>query len=716
MTQNQLTLKQVGFRYKTDFLFQNLNLSLKAGQKIALVGSNGSGKTTLLKLMAGELEIDEGEILKPNSLKISYLPQDFEYLHPQKTIQEFLLPFQGQNLEDYLHRENLLEKYKPFFSLKNFNQKIQHLSGGQQRQVAILKTLLADGDLLLLDEPTNHLDLISLKNLKNLILSLDKTVLLISHDRYFVDQTVEAIWEVNEGKVFNHTGNYSDYLHSKEKRYQMLLKQYEKRAGELKRELEWVNSGVKARGTKDQGRLNRYYELKEKHKNSKPKWQKPFLPLPKMRPLGNKILKLKEVSVKFIDSNEKLIENLNLEFKAGAKIGLIGPNGAGKTSLIQALLEQSSQNVEVLSSSVADDKNPRNQRFRPLATSAVRTCSKRPLGHDGRGAISIGQNTFFNYQDQKRLKINDDWTLKYALSQNNLQLKFGDSTINVYAYAKKFLFTSHDLDKTMGSLSGGQKARLILALILKKGGNFLILDEPTNDLDLDLLEALENSLIDFKGCLIVVSHDRFFLDRVCNQILALEGKGKYVLSTGNYTDYLQKYGRQSDFYRQFVEENYPPAPLKPPKNQRFSGTRKGGGLYPTATSTQVQSQPVPNNFEVIRKGGKNNLSFFKTPSTQNNTNQASDAKIKSNPYTFDPFSNPYQISAKQKRQQKVKLRNLEKEIKTQEKQIFELETELNDSKLYQKTREEIQKLIKLLEEKRKGLETLEGKWLEMSEL
>ncbi len=516
-----ITLKEISLYFNQKKVFENLDLSIPSSSHIGLVGINGSGKTTLMKILAGKLEPDEGEVYKANSLKISYLPQDFDL--PKSTIREFLFPDIHDETEKYLAYEDKLKKYLPKFSLVNLDRNMDFLSGGQQRQVLILKAVAEEPDLLLLDEPTNHLDLRTLENLKDLLRDYPRTFLIISHDRYFVDQVTQEIWELDQGKIFRHKGNYSDYLISKEERYNLEVKQYQKRDQELKRELEWVNSGVKARGTKDTGRLNRYYELKEYHKKHKPKWNRPYLPLPKMNPLGNKILKTIDLNINLpansssgslVKSKEVLVKNLNLEFEEGMKLGLLGPNGSGKTTLIKTLLGEYEKES---------------------------------------GKIIYGQNTEFNYQDQKRINLDYSKTLMYNISQNNLKMKFGETTMNVYAYLRKFMFSPDDLKKSVSNLSGGQKARLLLAKILKRSGNFLVLDEPTNDLDLDTLEALENSLRDFEGCLLIVSHDRFFMDRVCTHILAFEGDGYYTLSTGGYTDYLKKYGATSKYYSQFVE-------------------------------------------------------------------------------------------------------------------------------------------------------------------
>ena len=685
MSHSLITLKDISLYYNQVPIFEEFNLALTKDQKIGFVGINGSGKTTMMKILANELEIDSGEILKAKGLKIAYLPQDFA-IPKNQTIREFLYPNINET-EEYLHYEEKIAKYLPLFGFSDLEQKLETLSGGLQRQVLILKAVASEPDVLLLDEPTNHLDLLTLENFKKLLQEYQGCFLLISHDRYFMDQVVNQIWELDNGRLFKHKGNYSDYLISKEDRYQMELKQHEKLRQELKRELEWVNSGVKARGTKDQGRLNRYWEIKEEYKNSKPKWHKPYLPLPKISPLGNKILKTKELEVYFptdisdisrrdlltdgdqtdfsdlkvknVEVNElvlktkiPLIKNLNLEFTEGMRVGLLGPNGCGKTTLIKTLL--------------GDYKNKK-------------------------GKIIYGQNTEFNYQDQKRMNLFENKSLMFNISENNLKMKFGTTTTNVYAYLKKFLFSSDDLQKTVSTLSGGQRARLLLAKILKKGGNFLILDEPTNDLDLDTLEALENSLLEFEGCSIIVSHDRFFLDRVCSHILAFEKDGNYVLSTGGYTDYLKKYGQTSGYYKQFADQ-----------------------LEEKVESTN-QKVEIKNSDEApLLKEVRSSSSFDGKPAESKSVPKSSkDLKDLVEKYKNSEFvkeKNEIKKSKKELRQQKVQQKELERKMEKLEKKIKKLELQLANPKIYSEGQTKISEIYDKVEKSKKELEELEEVW------
>ena len=882
MSHSLITLKDISLYYNQVPVFEEFNLALTKNQKIGFVGINGSGKTTMMKILAGELEIDSGEILKANGLKISYLPQDFA-IPKNQTIRQFLYPDINQT-EEYLHYEEKIAKYLPLFGFTNLEQNLETLSGGLQRQVLILKAVASEPDVLLLDEPTNHLDLLTLENFKKLLQEYQGCFLLISHDRYFMDQVVNQIWELDNGRLFKHKGNYSDYLISKEERYQTELKQHEKLRQELKRELEWVNSGVKARGTKDQGRLNRYWELKEEYKNSKPKWHKPYLPLPKITPLGNKILKTEELEVYFPDTppnlsdtppsplsrggenippaplkggdslpllkkdedleislrkpsledvqemiqiqketyiknyvndkykatleeiekqdwelrkqekinfikdkncyglvlekskkilgygfviktdrpeseirnliikpeyqklgygslilknlisntsakkiiakttvadkfyekfgfklqnienldlstrNEKtlqldleipplefqvqdglvpadlwgtkrgsvgvsgvsapLIKNLNLEFTEGMRLGLLGPNGCGKTTLIKALL--------------GDYKNKK-------------------------GKIIYGQNTEFNYQDQKRMNLFEEKSLMYNISENNLKMKFGTTTTNVYAYLKKFLFSSDDLKKPVATLSGGQRARLLLAKILKKGGNFLILDEPTNDLDLDTLEALENSLLEFEGCCIIVSHDRFFLDRVCTHVLAFEKDGNYILSDGGYTDYLKKYGQTSSYYKQFADELEENSKSKIQKAE----SKESGKVRPLK---EVRGMPT---LERGSGGVSIESEEGKTPK------DLKDLVEKYKDSEFVKEKSKIKKSKKELRQEKAQQKELERKMEKLEKKIKKLELQLADPKVYSQGQAKISEIYGKIQAGKKELEELEEEWLEV---
>jgi len=498
-----LTGVELTIRYKHKEVFAGLNFAVSPGSRIGLVGRNGAGKTTMMKLLAGQLEPDEGEIIKAQGLRIAYVSQD-ETPEPSLTVEQYIMGISHANLEEYVAHEERVRLLRAHFDIPDYSSSIGTLSGGQVRQIVLLRALSLDCDITLLDEPTNHLDLLRLDALAGLLESWPKTIITISHDRYFVDQIATEIWELDRGRLYVHPGNYHTFLDRQQKRFRDEEVRHIKLEADLKRELEWVRSGVKARGTKDEGRLKRYNELEKEFNSYRPKPPDLMLPVPKPPILGDKILILEEISISRPGNAQVvLIQDLNLRFHKKMRIGILGPNGSGKTTLIRTL-----------------------------------------LGHikPARGVIRYGQNTIFNYQDQKRLELPAGDTIKQVISQGHNDLQFGERKMNVYAYLRKFLFHPDDLISTVDSLSGGQRARFILAKILKEGGNFLVLDEPTNDLDVDTMEALENTLLTFPGCVIVVSHDRFFLDKVCTHLLVLQGDGSHMLVDGGYSYFVRVHG------------------------------------------------------------------------------------------------------------------------------------------------------------------------------
>lgn len=499
--------KDITLRYNNKIILDSISISLPKNKIIGLVGKNGSGKSSLLRILAGSIECDEGEITKSKTTTISYVPQSHtksEYT----SIGEYFNHSFGTEEEYLLYRERLEEYRKHFFYFSD-DQSYSTLSGGELRQLSILKHMSIQPDILLLDEPTNHLDLKTIITIQTLFKHYPSTIMIISHDRYFLDSCVDSIWELDEGKLFTHKGTYSDFVIRKNKRRADQTQLYLQLKQEFKREHEWFASGVKARGTKDSGRLKRYYELKTNVAKTKPRWKDMMLPIPKPPILGAKILNITDLSVDFTHNKKPLITSLSLQFSPKMRLGLLGANGSGKTTLLKTILSE----------------YPKKS-----------------------GKISIGLNTKFNYHDQHRDLIANNSTVLHCISEGAMEIEFGLRKMNVYSYLRKFLITKEDSEHYTNTLSGGEKARLLLAKILKQGGNFLILDEPTNDLDLDTIQSLENTLLQFDGCLICVSHDRFFLDSICTHILALEGDGKYTLSSGGYSRYIKRYAKENDYW------------------------------------------------------------------------------------------------------------------------------------------------------------------------
>ena len=516
-----LAAKELEVHYGEQIVLDKASLSIHEGDRIGLVGRNGAGKSTFLKILAGWMQPDHGEIAKRKELEVGFLSQEFT-LNDVKTVRENI--WDGaetilQLLREYEHtpfdsdKKHLLEiklnnvdgwnlERQIDLLIKELhapesNRRVADLSGGEKRRVALCRALISNPDLLILDEPTNHLDTDSIEWIEDFLSQYKGTCIFVTHDRYFLDRIATRIVELSNGVFYSHQGNYTDYLINKSERQAVKEIEERKRQNFLRRELEWVMRGPKARRTKAKSRLDNFYEVKEQE--SAPEELDVEMIIPTPEKLGNKVLELKNVSA-HIDKRI-LFESLNFIFEHGRKLGVIGKNGVGKTTLLKILLGQISPTI---------------------------------------GKVEAGEKTEFNYVDQARLLLNDNDTVIQAVGDGNEILKFGRQEISVWTYLRRFLFTDDRINTLVGRLSGGERSRLTLAKILRNGGNFLLLDEPTNDLDLPTLRVLEEALISFDGCVVVVSHDRYFLNRVCNGILAFEGGGKIYFSEGNYDYYLEK--------------------------------------------------------------------------------------------------------------------------------------------------------------------------------
>ncbi len=515
-----LTALNLNVHFGEQIILENASLSIHEKDRIGLVGRNGAGKSTFLKIISGLMQPDSGNVSKKKDLDISFLSQEFT-LDSNKTVKENILSGASKILTLLNEYENL-----PFNSPKKeiIEQKIiesdawniekqidviikslnapekdliiNDLSGGEKRRVALCKALISKPDLLILDEPTNHLDTESIEWIENFLSAYNGTCIFVTHDRYFLDRIANRIVELSNGIFFSHHGNYTEFLLNKAEREAIKEKEELNRQNFLRRELKWIARGPKARTSKSKHRLDTFYNVASKEKFQKELDVEMIIPTPER--LGKKILELTNVEMSF--GERKLFDELNLKFEAGKTLGIVGKNGVGKTTLLKIILGQ----------------------LKPT-----------------KGKIEIGENTSFNYIDQSRLILNDENTVIEAVSDGNDFVKFGNQQIKVWTYLKRFLFTDDRINTLVGRLSGGEKSRLTLARILKNGGNFLIFDEPTNDLDLPTLRILEETLINFEGCAIVVSHDRYFLNRVCDSILAFENNRIY-LSEGNYDYYLEK--------------------------------------------------------------------------------------------------------------------------------------------------------------------------------
>lgn len=510
------------------FILKDISLSFFPGAKIGVLGLNGAGKSTLLKIMAGvDKEID-GEITWQNDLKIGYLPQEPQ-LDPEATVRQAVEEGMGEVMQaqakldavyaayaepdadfDALAAEQArleaiiaaagtdastqMEIAADALRLPPWEAKIGHLSGGEKRRVALCRLLLSRPDMLLLDEPTNHLDAESVEWLEQFLHRFPGTVVAVTHDRYFLDNAAEWILELDRGEGIPWKGNYSSWLDQKEKRLEQEKRQQESRAKAIKHELEWVRQNPKGRQAKAKARLNRFEELSSYEYQSRNETNEIFIPVADR--LGNKVIEFHNVSKGFGD--RLLIDDLSFTIPPGAIAGVIGPNGAGKSTLFKMI-----------------------------------TGKEQPDS----GSIVIGDTVKIAAVDQTREGLPNDKTVFEAISGGLDILQVGKFEMSSRAYLGRFNFKGGDQQKTVGVLSGGERGRLHLAATLLKGGNVLLLDEPSNDLDVETLRALEEALLEFAGCALVTSHDRWFLDRIATHILAFEGDSKVVFFDGNYNEY-----------------------------------------------------------------------------------------------------------------------------------------------------------------------------------
>lgn len=501
-------------------ILDHQDLLVHDGERIGLVGRNGSGKSTLLKILAGQEHFYTGDVALRKGIRAAYLPQEVSLVNGL-TVRENILrgvsevlqllhdyekATPGTNSEELERRitalngwdiDNRLEMLLSHLEAPEPDRLVDNLSGGEKRRVGLCRTLIGQPELLLLDEPTNHLDADTVDWLENYLNRSSATVLYVTHDRAFLDHTCTRIIELSYGKLYHYEGNYSDFLRQKADRIAEAESLEEKRLAFIRREIDWIRRAPCARGTKQQARIQRFEAAANQEALKREGDVSLVLPPPEQT--GNIILELKDVGMAF--AGQSLFSHLNLHFERGMKLGIVGKNGLGKTTLLRLILGE----------------------LQPTE-----------------GSIKIGDRTRFNYADQHRVHLNDSKTVFEEIGEGNDFVLFDGRKINIWTYLKSYLFQDDEVNTKVGRLSGGERNRLVLAKILKKGGNFLILDEPTNDLDLPTLRVLEEALNDFDGCVIVVSHDRYFLDRVCTDILAFEGDGKTFVQPGNWSYYAQK--------------------------------------------------------------------------------------------------------------------------------------------------------------------------------
>ena len=515
-------------------VLKNISLGFYYGAKIGIIGLNGSGKSSLLKIIAGLDKSYQGEVVFSPGYSVGYLEQDPK-LDPDKTvievvregvshITELLAEFDRVNeafadpevledpdkmdaliarqaeLQDKLDAadawtiDSKLERAMDALQCPPDDQKISTLSGGERRRVALCRLLLQQPDILLLDEPTNHLDAESIDWLEQHLQQYPGTVIAITHDRYFLDHVAGWILELDRGEGIPWEGNYSSWLDQKTKRMAMEEKQASKRRKTLERELEWVRMAPKARQAKGKARLSSYDRLLNEDQKQKEERLEIFIPNGPR--LGNKVIEATGLSKAF--GKKQLFKDLSFALPPAGIVGVIGPNGAGKTTLFRLIMKQESPDA---------------------------------------GTFDVGETVKIAYVDQTHHDLLPERTVYEVISQGVESFRMGGRDVNARAYLSKFNFTGADQEKKIGVLSGGERNRLHLAMALKEEGNVLLLDEPTNDIDVNTLRALEEGLDDFAGCAVVVSHDRWFLDRICTHILSFEGNGEVVFYEGSYSDY-----------------------------------------------------------------------------------------------------------------------------------------------------------------------------------
>ena len=503
--------------------FENIHLNFLPGVKIGVVGVNGAGKSTLLKIMAGWDKDFQGEAWKAEGAHVGYLPQEpklDETLDVRGNVMlgvaekkavldrynELAMNYSDETaeemaeLQDKIDAENLwdldsqIDVSMEALRCPPDDADVTTLSGGEARRVALCKLLLEQPDMLLLDEPTNHLDAETIAWLQKHLIDYKGTILCVTHDRYFLDDITSWILELDRGKGIPYEGNYSAWLEQKAKRLAQEAREDKSKQKTLERELEWMRQGAKARQAKSKARISAYNELAGQSERDKVGHAQ--IVIPNGPRLGNKVIEVE--GLKKAMGDKLLVENLSFDLPPGGIVGVIGPNGAGKSTLFKMLTGQ-----------------------------------EKP----DEGTVEYGDTVQLSYVDQSRDDLGDDQTVWEAISGGSEIIALGDAEVNSRAYCSSFNFKGGDQQKKVGLLSGGERNRVHMARLLKEGGNVLLLDEPTNDLDVETLRALEDALVDFAGCAVVISHDRFFLDRICTHMLAFEGDAHVEWFEGNFEDY-----------------------------------------------------------------------------------------------------------------------------------------------------------------------------------
>lgn len=561
---NYLSAENISKTYGDRWLFKNLNIGINRGQRMGLVGVNGSGKSTLLQVLTGQLPPDSGSVSVRKGISVSFLGQNPEF-DVAATVHQTLFSGQSEVLEAIKAYELCMEdpnansekvqkvmeqmdalnaweyevNVKQILSrlgITNLESKIGHLSGGQRKRVALARVLIEEPDVLIMDEPTNHLDLDTIEWFENILSGKQQTLLMVTHDRYFLDNVANEILELEQGQIYAYKGNYAYFVEKKAEREQQQDVEVGKARNLLKKELEWMRRQPQARGTKSRSRIDAFYDLKEKAAG---KVTGPGLELSvKSTRQGGKILELDDISKKYGD--KWTVRDFTYVFKKGDRLGIVGPNGTGKTTLLNMLTGK--------------------------------------LPPDS-GEIEAGETTVFGYYTQSEMTFRDDQRVIDVVKEIAEVVETGKGeTITAAQFLQHFQFSPAMQYTMVSKLSGGEKRRLQLLRVLIKNPNFLILDEPTNDLDIITLNILEDFLTDFGGCLLIVSHDRYFMDQLVEHLFVFEGEGQIRHFPGNYTDYREWLKeREREMEKEALEAKpSPPAPAAPPSaaEPKEIGSRK----------------------------------------------------------------------------------------------------------------------------------------------
>ncbi|WP_299757864.1 ABC-F family ATP-binding cassette domain-containing protein [uncultured Pontibacter sp.] len=559
---NYLSAENISKSFGDRWLFKNLNFGISQGQRVVLVGVNGSGKTTLLNILAGKLPPDEGSVSVRKEVSIGYLGQNPEF-NEELTVQQTIFSMQNETLElikDYeaaitdpdtsaekmqhvMERMDELQawdfevKVKQVLSklgINNLDVQIKSLSGGQRKRVAMARVLIEEPDMLILDEPTNHLDLDTIEWLEGMLSTQNTTLLMVTHDRYFLDKVSNEIAELDNGEIYTYKGNYSYFLEKKAERELSAAAETEKARNLMRKELDWIRRQPKARGTKAKYRVDAFEDLKEK---AAKKTAAPQLELSvKTTRQGGKIIEVDHISKSF--GQKKIVDDFSYVFKKKDRIGIVGPNGAGKSTFLNML----------------------TGKLQPDS-----------------GIIDAGQTTVFGYYTQDELTFKDDQRVIDIVKEiaEVVEMANGE-VITASQFLQHFQFAPPQQYTFVSKLSGGEKRRLQLLRVLIKNPNFLILDEPTNDLDIITLNILEDFLLNFGGCLLIVSHDRYFMDRLVEHLFVFEGEGKIRNFPGNYTDY-REWQKEQEKQEKLQEEEMKtaaPAPVVEKKPEQPDNKRK----------------------------------------------------------------------------------------------------------------------------------------------